>query len=1483
MPSISRIRFTNVVYDNGHKRYIDTTFRFDGYNGILLLENGAGKTVFVQTLIQAVLPRKTVAQRKIQETLQLNNAIAHIAVEWILEDQPRRYALTAVSLFMNSREQLASQEFALEYTPSSPVRLDTLPFVRREKGKARPATKEKMASYFRGVAEHAMAARFFSENDTLTAYGQYLEEHFKIIPSEWNKIAAINETEGGVEGYFENCRTTSELVDRLLIPTVEEGCLAASGSQTGNGFAELFESQRDHVKQQLRLEKRIAEMQGVLEQLEAYTAVQKTCFDAKESLRALNSRLRTYYGRICQDETARHDEEGALKEEQAALSARQAETERLLAACDVVEAREDCDAARTASDGAEQHFQQAERERLANLREGQNLTLSRYKRDQAHTEALLADRQQALASLEADAATQQLLADLNQNSAALRGWFCQAEAKEQENLKHTAEAMEDVRQQQDRVKAEQEKQERDYHRILSDVKGGEGQIRELLRQQEKMEKELFADSVHQEAADVQRRWQRDLAQVRQEAAGYEKNQAFYKEEGRKAAAFIAPAEKEESARQQELWQLGLALSQTDMLARNLLDRLQQWPHCANIADDTASLYRRSDALCQQAGDDLVTLEARRRDLDLARRRAHRWLDIYGSQDQFLADPVLADKIDAWSSDFLYLKSGAELFRTYSKTAEGGADGLYSRYPFWAASVVTTTEELPHLLSHLEKAGRDFFQPVFVLTEVEVRRLVAGQSQPLPTRQVVPAYWQNILPEAFSSWLEALRNGASRADEAMAENDRDLTVLRPLLSDLQAFYEKQPFSQYRDRLGRQGQLQEDSERCQRRLDDARQTVEQCRQSVELYRSRLAAARQQEAKLDADLRQLGDYLELQQQHRAILDKNGQLMKEADERQHTLAGLAQEAGRLQARHEEGLRQYSRIETRCSQLKQKLYWSEVQDAEPIPDGRDYDVLAEERRRLKSRLDGANESRGRLEAQIEGARQTAAKLAADMERLRQSAELPLDEHFVYPDDGDEREAALLRERPGLVQACRQADKAWRAARSQYDQAAGRLKTEENRYQSRYEAMPALDGPVASVRAKAQELAKSLKEALATAARKQQAAQAEGRKLAALHQQLAVKNERLLFAADDVPEGLVEGLEALHTAKELAQAVTPVLEQAEGLRQEVDERRSACDNQRETFRAYCETAVADVKLRSSIVDGIRYKREYTAYLEWQDKSRARLERVISVSEEERKGHYAHLEHMINHMILHLQDVCNGLGELAAKTRIKIGETTKDIFQIQVPPWQEAAARTSIRTYLNDLTAELDQADGEEEGQETKVRAILEKKLRTQQVLRCIFGHQAIKVRCRKATSGNTFSERPFSWEESNKWSGGEMWSKNMALFLGCLNYLSEKRCHLRRAKYNTRVVIADNPFGKASSDHVLSPVFFIAKQLGFQIIALTAHQEGSFIRKYFPVVYSCRFADMANKKGKVLVPDKEVKTAFFEEHHPESLARLDEYEQLGLF
>ena len=69
MPAISKIRFTNAVYDNGEKRYNDEIFEFDGHNGAIVLENGGGKTTFIQIAIQAILPHADLGTRKIRDTL----------------------------------------------------------------------------------------------------------------------------------------------------------------------------------------------------------------------------------------------------------------------------------------------------------------------------------------------------------------------------------------------------------------------------------------------------------------------------------------------------------------------------------------------------------------------------------------------------------------------------------------------------------------------------------------------------------------------------------------------------------------------------------------------------------------------------------------------------------------------------------------------------------------------------------------------------------------------------------------------------------------------------------------------------------------------------------------------------------------------------------------------------------------------------------------------------------------------------------------------------------------------------------------------------------------------------------------------------------------------------------------------------------------------------------------------------------------------
>lgn len=122
----------------------------------------------------------------------------------------------------------------------------------------------------------------------------------------------------------------------------------------------------------------------------------------------------------------------------------------------------------------------------------------------------------------------------------------------------------------------------------------------------------------------------------------------------------------------------------------------------------------------------------------------------------------------------------------------------------------------------------------------------------------------------------------------------------------------------------------------------------------------------------------------------------------------------------------------------------------------------------------------------------------------------------------------------------------------------------------------------------------------------------------------------------------------------------------------------------------------------------------------------------------------------------------------------------------------------------------------------------------------------------------------------------------MTLFLGILNYLAEKRTQITSTHKRYRTVIVDNPFGKASSDHVLSPVFFIAEQLGFQIIALTAHAEGKFIRTYFPIVYSCRLREANNGSSQIMTKEREIKKAFFKDSDPQTLLRFGQLEQLSL-
>jgi hypothetical protein len=108
-----------------------------------------------------------------------------------------------------------------------------------------------------------------------------------------------------------------------------------------------------------------------------------------------------------------------------------------------------------------------------------------------------------------------------------------------------------------------------------------------------------------------------------------------------------------------------------------------------------------------------------------------------------------------------------------------------------------------------------------------------------------------------------------------------------------------------------------------------------------------------------------------------------------------------------------------------------------------------------------------------------------------------------------------------------------------------------------------------------------------------------------------------------------------------------------------------------------------------------------------------------------------------------------------------------------------------------------------------------------------------------------------TWEAINKGegfspegSGGQTLSVNTFVIMMLMSF---RKKHLGNENPST-VLILDNPFGKASTKHVLDPIFEIADKLNFQLICFAAPEIIKVeISERFPI-----FWELKMEKGKVI-------------------------------
>ena len=317
----------------------------------------------------------------------------------------------------------------------------------------------------------------------------------------------------------------------------------------------------------------------------------------------------------------------------------------------------------------------------------------------------------------------------------------------------------------------------------------------------------------------------------------------------------------------------------------------------------------------------------------------------------------------------------------------------------------------------------------------------------------------------------------------------------------------------------------------------------------------------------------------------------------------------------------------------------------------------------------------------------------------------------------------------------------------------------------------------------------------------------------------------------------------------------------EDLTKNLEEHKTIVDSERNLFIQFLNTNVKDIKVREMAVSGIKNKRVFQDILEWERNMGKTLSRVIRIHEKNMIEHDKELNQFIQYLYTYLSTLADEMRTIPKNTKVKIGDDWKEIYQIQVPSWEEEEGKEEIRKHVDWMISKLEKEEFlDEEGKEDqgKVKKAIENWLQSKQLLNIIMGGKEIKVRCRKVTNDGKVSGMYYSWESSNQWSGGEKWSKNMALFLGILNYVAEKKQHILPNQKRHRTVIMDNPFGKASSDHVLSRCFH-SRTARLSIYSLNCPWKGRFIRDYFPVVYGCKLRPSLEGDTSILTKGKKYK------------------------
>ena len=1476
MPSISKIRFTNVVYEGGSKRYNDDIFVFEGNNGAILLENGGGKTVFIQTVLQAILPHSDLAERKIKDTLSLEGNPAHIAVEWILNERPRRYALTAVTLFLVNGK-LDSYRYVYEYGSSDSNSIENIPFVRNtSNGNKRPAGREEMNDYYQYMSkEHVNAKRF----STIREYQKYIEENFKIIPMEWRRISLINGEEGGVEKFFDGCKTTESLVDRLLIPVAEEA-LAGNGMKD---FADTFENQREHFKQHNYLKKNIDESKLIQDRIRKYVEVYKEYYYSLEKFGKEKGEGKALY-EFFLDEYKKTDKE--LKDVEKAQNDWNSTNEKLVQkeysyylACIKQELEKD----ENEYNNCLRDYEVQKDEFSAKERRLENLEIAQLKKKIKDDEDEILIYKKQLDMLEKDEKTDEAEKQLRINSSAVSGYFDREfnklNGKRDEANRKREECNDNLR----ILREKKDLLDKEYEELVEKKGNLKGELNFSCRQMKDIESEILSNSENETIEEQYPKWtdkinflEKDLVERR------ERLKEMYEEKNRINAELSSYREKQEQLSDNR-GVLGEKIERIENEEKELLIKIKE---LISGYEHINSLYIKKEQIIAALEDKCERIRREREELLINERISHRFSDDYKDNEYFTAEPMLDSWINQWRNNFVFLESGAQYIGRAASVLNKDETEYYQNYPYWASSVIVADNGENKLHEKLKRNIDKISCPIGILTQSKAQLLLEGGKIENDIF-LYPSVWKdNIKREDFQAKKTEGQKKAESATRARKEKETELERYTKVLNKIKEFLDQYPYEDFTMLKEDYKHTDEEINTIKCNIEEGEKRVLQIDNDIKNAGNKINNLQEEQNVLNKNIVEAGKYLNFKNSVKGIKKDLFRLDFKIEENNKKKEENKKETERYRRIYEELLLELNKIKGYIDSLGKDELYMEVRDFVPEYSPISIEVLKRERKELKDVLNKKQKDRENISYNIMKISDAKEEHRKDLKNLILRAKYQSEKDMEFPIYGEAEIEDLIKSIKVLSPLLDKKEKELNRFKEKYQNIKSKYEVKEEDYFKVYDKIVEFTDSLGNVKKEIDDEKIELGKRIDYLNSMEEKWDKELKSIEEVLNNLRLKNEKYEYLSDNVislglSDDMIQGL-----PYDRMKYVSLVLNSLENIKKETEENIIKVDKEKRDFEMFCSEHISEPRLKNMALWGIKYKDKYDDIIEWQKNIDKRIDKTVNILEMDMMEHDKEINQFVKYLNSYLKSLAQEIGSISKKTRIKVDDKSKNIYIIDVPEWKEEFGKEEIRNYINIMIKDIESNEfKDEEGKEDKssVRKYIEDKFQAKQLMKALMAGDGIKVKCRKVTNDGKVNSIPVSWEKTNSWSGGEKWSKNMTLFLGILNYLAEKKQSINFEQKRNRTVILDNPFGEASSNHVLDPVFFIAEQLGFQIIALTAHSEGKYIRDYFPIVYSCRLRPSLDKNTQIFTKEREIKYAFFKDNDPQVLSRLGEKEQLTMF